>query len=81
MSPPILDYPRKSDTFILTTDSSEVGLGAVLSTSRGTVVEYASQTFTDTEKNYCTSEKECLAIVWATEIAALPIWGTFYPRN
>ena len=67
MSPPILDYPRKSDTFILTTDSSEVGLGAVLSTSRGTVVEYASRTLTDAEKNYCTSEKECLAIVWATQ--------------
>ena len=56
VSPQILDYPRKSDTFILTTNSSEIGLGAVLSTSRGTVVEYASQTLTATEKNYCTSE-------------------------
>ena len=66
ISPPILDYPRKSDTFVLTTDSSEAGLGAVLSTSRGTVVEYASRTLTAAEKNYCTTEKECLAIVWAT---------------
>ena len=59
--------PRKSDTFILTTDSSEVGLGAVQSTSRGTVVEYASQTLTAAEKSYCTSEKQCLPIVWATQ--------------
>ena len=61
-----LDYPRQSDTFVLTTDSSEHGLGAVLSTSRGTVVEYASRAFTAAEKKYCTSEQECLAIVWAT---------------
>ena len=41
-SPPILDYPRRSDIFTLNTDSTDVGLGAVLSTSRGTVVEYTS---------------------------------------
>ena len=62
-SSPILDYPRQSDTFVLTTDASEHGLGAVLSTSRGTVVEYASRALTVAEKKYCTSEQECLAIV------------------
>ena len=65
-SSPILDYPRQSDTFVLTTDASEHGLGAVLSISRGTVVKYASHALTATEKKYCTSEQECLAIVWAT---------------
>ena len=36
-----LDYSRKSDISFLTNDSSKVGLGAVLSTSKGTIVEYA----------------------------------------
>ena len=70
VSPPILDYPRETDHFMLTTDASDVGLGAVLSTSRGTVVEYASRSFTsaekNAEKNYTTTEKECLTIIWET---------------
>ena len=63
---PILDHPKRSDTFVLTTDAPEHGVGAVLSTSRGTVVEYASRSLTAAENKYCTIEQECLAIVWAT---------------
>ena len=65
MSPPALDYPRQTDTFVLTTDASDTGIGAVLATARGTVVEYASRMLTAAEKKYATIEKECLAIVWA----------------
>ena len=36
VSPPILDYSKQNNSFVLTTDASDVGLGAVLSTSRGT---------------------------------------------
>ena len=65
MTPPALDYPRRTDTFILTTDASDTGIGAVLTTAQGTVVEYASRTLTAAERKYATIEKECLAIVWA----------------
>ena len=65
VSPPIIAYPTPQDKFVLTTDASDVGLGAILSTEQGTVIEYASRTLTPTEKNYATIEKECLAIIWA----------------
>ena len=65
VSPPLLDYPQKHDQFILTTDASDSGLGGVLSTTRGSVIEYASRTLSKAEKSYATTEKECLAIVWA----------------
>lgn len=67
---PILQYPDMSKPFILTTDASEVALGAVL--SQGCIgsdkpVAYASRTLTDTEKKYSAIERELLAIVWATK--------------
>ena len=65
-SPPVIAYPKPCDTFTLTTDASDVGLGAVLSITNGAVVEYASRTLTQEERKYATIEKECLAIVWAT---------------
>ena len=65
-SPPVLDYPMPTDRFILTTDASDVGLRAILSTEQGTTIEFASRALSATETKYSTIEKECLAIVWAT---------------
>ena len=65
---PILQFPDFSKEFVLTTDASNVAIGAVL--SQGTIphdkpVAYASRTLNDTETKYSTVEKELLAIVWA----------------
>ena len=51
--PPILDYPRQGDKFILTTDASDSGLGAVLSTSRGTIIKCASLALSHPKRTIC----------------------------
>ncbi|KAJ2952044.1 hypothetical protein O0L34_g4305 [Tuta absoluta] len=67
---PILQYPDFSKEFNLTTDASNVALGAIL--SQGPIgsdrpIAYASRTLNDSEMNYSTIEKELLAIVWSTK--------------
>lgn len=67
---PILQYPDFTKPFILTTDASNVALGAIL--SQGNIgsdrpICFASRTLSDSETNYSTIEKELLAIVWATK--------------
>lgn len=75
---PILQYPDFTKTFNLTTDASNVAIGAVL--SQGTIgqdlpIAYASRTLNDSEQNYSVIEKELLAIVWATKYFRPYIFG------
>ena len=63
---PVLHYYNVDKEVTLECDSSDVGLGAVLSQD-GHPVAYASRALTHTECNYAQIEKECLAIVFATE--------------
>lgn len=67
MSAPILDYPDYSKAFILDTDASDVGIGAVLSQIQDngseSVIAYASWTFSRQEQKYCVTRKELLAVV------------------
>ena len=63
---------------MLTTDASDICIGAILSTARGTVVEYASRALTKAEMSYSTTEKECLAIVWATHKLRHYLVGTHF---
>lgn len=65
-----MQYPDFSKPFNLTTDASNVALGAVLSQGppgRDLPIAYASRTLNDSEQNYSTIEKECLCLVWATK--------------
>lgn len=67
---PVLQYPDFTQSFNLTTDASNVAIGAVLSQGiigKDKPVAFASRTLNEHEKNYSTTEKELLAIIWATK--------------
>ena len=63
---PVLAFYDAKKTVIIECDSSSVGLGAVI-TQECRVIAFASCALTATERNYAQIEKECLAIVFATE--------------
>lgn len=69
-SPPILAYPDFNLPFVLHTDASNEGLGAVLYQQQGNklrVIAYGSRTLTPAEKNYHlhSGKLEFLALKWA----------------
>ena len=61
-----LKIPKPHEKFTVAVDASNYGIGAVLTQPSG-VIEYASRVLTSAEQKYSTTEKECLAIVWALE--------------
>ena len=63
---PILSYPRNEDSLILDTDASNTCMGAVLSQvqdGQEKVIAYFSKAFSRTEKKYCVTRRELLAVV------------------
>jgi len=66
ISSPILSFPKEQGQFILDTDASNHGVGAVLSqVQNGTekVIAYLSRVLNKAERNYCITRRELLAIV------------------
>lgn len=67
---PILKLPDFTEKFILRTDASEDGIGAVLLQTENEEklpVAYASRKLKNSEKSYAVIEKECLAVVWGIQ--------------
>ncbi|GET00710.1 enzymatic polyprotein; endonuclease; Reverse transcriptase, putative [Rhizophagus clarus] len=66
---PILAHPDFSKEFILITDASADGLGAILSQKndedKEVVIACASKSTNSNKRNYPITDLECLAIIWA----------------
>jgi hypothetical protein len=69
-SSPVVCLPDQSLPFVLRTDASDRGLGAVLLQDQGfghQPLAYASRKLLPAECNYPVIEKECLAVIWGVE--------------
>eukprot|EP00731_Ephydatia_muelleri_P008795 Em0004g1133a len=65
---PILGYPVFNQPFMVDTDASGEGLGAVLSqyvSGVEHVIAFASRSLSKAERKYCATRREMLALVWA----------------
>ena len=75
---PILSYPNFNERFVLYTDASNTGIGAVLAQNINGIeqtIAYASRSLKAYEKKYATIEKECLAIVWGIKYFRPYLYG------
>ena len=68
-----------NEDYVLYTDVSDVGIGAVLcqKTDDGDekVISFASKAFSGAEKNWTTTEKEAYAVVWALQYFHPYVYG------
>ena len=69
-SAPVLARPAFDAQFVVQTDARDTGIGAVqlqVIDSQERVLEFASCTLSQAERNYSVTERECLAVVWAIQ--------------
>ncbi|XP_050295859.1 uncharacterized protein LOC126735794 [Anthonomus grandis grandis] len=70
VSAPVLSCPDFDLPFIIQCDASDFGLGAVLYQVQGDeehAICFLSRSLTKNERRYSTTEKECLAVIFAIE--------------
>ena len=75
---PILAFPQLDVPFILDSDASDSGLGAVLSQvqcGKEREIAYAARALSKAERNYSTTRKELLVLVWGTEHFETLLYG------
>ena len=79
---PVLKVPEANGLFIVHTDASDSGLGAVLSQvgedGEEHPIAYASRKLKPSESRYSTIEKECLAAVWALKHFEPYLYGQLF---
>ena len=66
ISAPVLAYPNLKGDFLLDTDASGIGIGAVLSQvqdEREKVIGYFSGTLSKSEGRYCVTRRELLQLL------------------
>lgn len=77
-SGPILKLPDMEKDFVLRTDASADGIGAILLQDEGGnlfPVAYASRKLVDRERRFSTVERECLAVVWGIDKFSRYLYG------
>ncbi|KAG8174496.1 hypothetical protein JTE90_013419 [Oedothorax gibbosus] len=66
---PVLYAPDFTKEFIVQTDASDMGIGVVLAQKGEKDLDhpvlYLSRKFTDAERKYCATEKECAGLIYA----------------
>ena len=81
-TPPVLKVAEPNKQYVLQTDASKQGLGAVLSQIKENgeehPVAFASRKFLSREKNYSVIEKECLAIA---SLPRVSVWAEVLYRD
>ena len=80
ISAPVLAYPDYKEPFIIETDASNVGIGAVLSqkdpeTNRLRPILYTSRLLKAAEQNYSATEREALAVINALNKFKYVVYG------
>lgn len=83
VSPPLLALPRNSYKCILDTDSYQYQVGCCLLHEQPNgdrlPVCYFSRSLTAAERNYTTSKRECLAVVWGVLDLHPYLYGSPFP--